>query len=89
MMAALFASGHIADVILAILALEILALVAYQRVTGRGYRLLDILPNALAGGCLVLAVRSALVAADWTWTALALAASFIAHLWDLISRRGH
>jgi hypothetical protein len=87
MMTALFASGHIADVILGILVLEALAFAAYRRITGRGFRLFELLPNMLAGGCLVLALRTALVMADWTWTALALAAAFVAHIWDVVSRR--
>lgn len=86
-MAALFASGHIADIILVVLALEVLAFAVYRRITGRGFRFFAFLPNALAGGCLVLALRCALVGSDWTWTALALAASFAAHVWDLVSRR--
>jgi hypothetical protein len=86
-MATLFSSGHIADIILVVLALEMLAFALYRRVTGHGFRLMDVLPNALAGACLIVALRSALVGADWTWTALALAASFGAHVWDLISRR--
>jgi hypothetical protein len=86
-MAILFASGHIADIILGILVLEAFAFLAYRRWTGHGFRLIALLPNMLAGGCLVLALRTALVGAGWTWTAVALGAAFVAHIWDVISRR--
>ncbi len=80
-MRGLFTSGHVVDFILAIIALEAVFLLARSR--------LSPLSIALAlgpGVCLLLALRSALVGADWRWTAAALAASFPLHLYDLIRR---
>ncbi len=82
-MAELFASGHIADLILAIIALEAIAIVAHRRWTGHGIRLIAILPNLLSGACLVIALRTALIGAEWVWTAIPLVAAFAAHIWDL------
>lgn len=82
----LFATGRVADLILALVVLEAILLVAYRRRTGRGVATWDLLPNLLAGGCLLLALRGALTGAGWAWIAACLAAALLAHLADL-SRR--
>jgi hypothetical protein len=85
-MAALFESGRIADIALAVMALEALLLywiVRHRRMAER-YRAL--LANLAAGACLVIAVRLALVGAEWPWIAAALAASLVAHSTDLALR---
>jgi hypothetical protein len=86
-MEAVFVSGHIADIMLAVLAIEFLGLVVYRRATGRGPTIAAIAPTMLAGGFLVIALRTALVGAPWTWTGLALAAALAAHVFDLAGRR--
>ncbi len=86
-MAGVFASGRVVDLVLIVLAVELAILAAYRRVTGRGFRFLTLLPNALAGASLVVALRTALTGMDWTWTASALLAALVAHIWDLASRR--
>lgn len=79
----LFASGRIVDLILLLMALEGIVLSVYRRRTGCGIALIDGLINLLAGGCLMLALRGALVGAWWGWIALCLAAGGVAHLLDL------
>lgn len=85
-MAELFASGHLVDFILALVVLEALALTLYRRSTRRGIPVADLLPNLLAGGCLLLALRLSLAGAGWTAICACLAAAGLAHLVD-ISRR--
>jgi hypothetical protein len=82
-MSGLFASGGIVDLILALTVLEGLVLTAYRLRTGRGPAPGPLLANLLAGICLLLAVRAALVDAWWGWLALCLAGSLVAHLADL------
>jgi hypothetical protein len=78
--AALFASGHAADLILIVLAAEFVWLVM------RGGKALDV---ALALGpavFIVLALRGALTGADWPLIALPLMLSFPVHIADLWRR---
>ena len=82
----LFASGRIVDIVLAITAIEAALLIAYHRRTGRGPAPKDVVGMLLAGACLMLALREALVGAEWRWIALWLAAAFVAHLNDLRRR---
>lgn len=81
MMASLFASGHAADVILAVLGAEALWL-RWRRGWGWGQVLGLLGPAAL----IVLGLRAALTGAAWWWIALPLAASLPLHLMDLHSR---
>ena len=76
----LFASGHAADVILAVLLVEGVILVR------KGRPVLDALAVLLPAALIVAGLRGALVGADWPWIAAPLALAFPAHLWDL-SRR--
>jgi hypothetical protein len=82
----LFATGRIVDLVLALMVLEGIVLVAYHRTTGRGLAPVGLLANLLAGVCLLLALRAALIGASWRWIALALAAALLAHLADLWRR---
>lgn len=82
-MADLFASGRIVDLILVLLVLEGLALVAWQRWTGRGPQPGGLIANLLAGAMLLLALRGALTGAAWPWIALPLALALPAHFADL------
>lgn len=81
MMASLFASGHAADVILAVLAAEALWL-RWRRGWSWGQVLGLLGPAAL----IVLGLRAALTGTAWWWVALPLAASLPLHLMDLRSR---
>lgn len=78
----LFRSGHVADLLLLVLALETAWLAS-----GRGpVSAKAALPFLAAGACFALALRGALTGAAWPWIAAPLAAAGLAHLWDLWSR---
>lgn len=79
-LASFFASGHAADLVLAVLALEALLLLRAGRPA------IDVALLLLPGACMMLGLRAALVGADWVWIALPLAASFPVHLADLMRR---
>lgn len=79
-------SGRICDIALALMAAEVIALIAYRRATGRGIAPGALLANFAAGGALVLALRSALTGAGWLATAGWLTASLVAHVADLKAR---
>ncbi len=75
-----FDSGHAADAVLAVLAVEALWL---SRAGWAWPRIARALGPAVF---IVLAVRAALVGAAWHWVALALAASFPLHMMDILRR---
>jgi hypothetical protein len=83
----LFKSGRVVDLILGVMVVETIALLLFRRVTGSGASPLDLLGQLLAGALLLVALRCALTGQDYRWTALFLAASLPAHLFDL-ARRG-
>lgn len=85
-MTALFTSGRIVDLILAMVVLEALVLLAYKFLTGRGIAAVSLLINLLAGAFLLMALRSALIESYWAWTAAWLAAALFAHVADLAQR---
>jgi hypothetical protein len=85
-MEALVASGAVADLILACLVIEALALLAWRRWRGTGPTIPDILALLLPGAFLVLALRVALTGGPWPLIPAALSAALVAHLADL-SRR--
>lgn len=78
----LFASGHAADLILAVLAIEAVWLIA------RGRQALGVALMLLPAALMILALRGALTGAAWPWIALPLALSFPVHLADAVRRRG-
>lgn len=77
----LFASGHAADLILGVLAIE----GAWLRLA-RGWSWAAILGLLGPAALIVLGLRAALVGAAWWWIALPLAASLPLHLIDLRAR---
>lgn len=81
-MAGLFASGHAVDIVLAVIAAELAALVLLAR-----WRLIDALLRLLPGALMLVALRGALTGLGWPWIALPLALSFPVHLADLARRR--
>lgn len=83
MVSSLFASGRVVDLVLGMMMLEAALLVGYRRRTGRGVRIAELLTFLVAGACLLLALRAALVGASWEWIAAALAGALAAHLADL------
>lgn len=85
MTAAFFSSGHVVDLILIVITLEAIWLLR-RREARTTRRIIDVALALAPGVCLLLALRAALVGADWPWIALALAASFPVHLLDLQRR---
>jgi hypothetical protein len=83
MMAELFASGRLADLILVIVAIEAAFLLVFWRSTGRGVSPGELLPNLFAGAFLLLALRLSLGGAGWQWCCGSLAAAGLAHMIDL------
>jgi hypothetical protein len=85
-MSALFASGRIVDLILALVVMEAILLAVWHRRTGRGVAPAAFAATLCSGAALLLAVRAALVGAWWGWVALPLLAALLAHLFDLRGR---
>ncbi|MBA4767723.1 MAG: hypothetical protein H2049_08820 [Porphyrobacter sp.] len=81
MIAAFFASGHAADLILGVLLVE----AAWLR-AGRGWSWSRVLGLIGPAALIVLGLRAALTGAQWWWIALPLAASLPLHLMDLRTR---
>lgn len=77
----LFAQGHAADLILAIMLAELVVLVRFRDWPWR-HALLRLMPGAL----MMVALRAAMTGADWPWIALPLALSFPVHLADILQR---
>lgn len=78
----LFARGHAADLVLAVMALEFVWL------TGRGWRARPAALRLGPGALMMLSLRAALTGAGWPWIAAPLALAFPIHLADLRGRRG-
>ena len=77
----MFASGHAADVVLAVLVAE-----ACWLRFAKGWRVLAIAGLLGPAVLIVFGLRAALVGAAWWWIALPLAVSLPLHLMDLRSR---
>ena len=80
------ASAHIVDLILAVVALEVIVIALYWRMTHRGIAPAQLLPNLFAGALLLLAMRLALSDYPWPWYTACLAAAGIANVADLRQR---
>ncbi len=78
----LFASGHAVDIVLAVIAVELVWLI-----TTRGWPVTQALLRLAPGALMLLALRAALTGCDWRWIALPLLLSFPIHLADLAQRR--
>jgi sugar phosphate permease len=83
---ALFTSGRVVDIALALMVLEAAALWAYRRARGSTFAMADVAWNLAAGAALLLALRAALTGADWPWIALPLTAALVAHIGDFRRR---
>ncbi len=79
----LFLDGRIADVVLAVMVVEAFALSWYSRQRIGGLTIKIILLSLLPGAFLALALRSALVHAEWFWIALALVGALVTHVMDM------
>lgn len=73
-------SGRIADLVLLVLVIEAVIVAIAWRRSAAG---LQLLAGLVAGGCLVLALRAALVGQGTAWIFLYLALALLAHLIEL------
>jgi hypothetical protein len=80
------ADGWLLDLILVGVVLEIAALLLWHRFTGGGLPARILLPNLLAGLCLMAAVRAATAGAHPAWIGAALTGAAVAHVADLRQR---
>jgi hypothetical protein len=82
-----FLSGvHAVDLILAIVAVELVAITLYWHARRRGIAPAHLLPNLMAGALLLLALRLALSDYSWPWYITCLALAGIANVADLRQR---
>ena len=84
----LVASGRIVDLILVLVAVELVVFGYIKARRGSGITWRALLPNLLAGAALLLALRAAITGAAWPWIAAWLAAAGLAHVADLRVRWG-
>ena len=82
----LILSGRIVDIMIVFVVVEVLLLLVYERVTGRGVAPYSLLVNVGAGGSLMLALRAVFSEADWTIIAACLVASLAFHTLDILER---
>ena len=82
----MFASGTVFWLILGGMAVEAAALMLLHRRTGRGVSPHDLLPNLLAGACLVGAAGALARGVWWGWVAALLLAGGLLHGVDLRGR---
>ena len=80
------AGPRVVDLVLAVVALEILGITLYWQMTRRGIAPARLLPNLLAGAALLLALRLALSDVAWPWYTACLAVAGIANVADLRQR---
>ncbi len=76
-------SGHAIDFMLAVVALEVLALALWRRRDARALGWRELVGPVLAGVLLLLGLRAVLLGRSATEVMLWLTASFPAHLFDL------
>ena len=79
-MEALFARGHAADIVLAVLALEA------GWLAPRGWRIGEITGLLGPAALMMLGLRAALTGAEWYWVSLPIALAFPLHAIDLRRR---
>jgi hypothetical protein len=82
----LITSGRLVEGIAVLVIVEFIGLALLRHRTGRGPSTVGLLGNLGAGLCLLMALRSALVAAGWQPIALWLTGALVAHAVDILSR---
>lgn len=88
MLEELITTGRIVDIMIAFVIIEVVLLLVFERVTGRGVPPYSLLVNVGAGGSLMLALRAVFSDADWTIIAACLLAALVFHTLDIIQRWG-
>ncbi len=82
-MAELFESGRLIDLILIVVVIEAVFLIGTWHYAKRGVRPGDFLPNLISGALMLLALRLTLGGAGWLAPTLCLSAAGLAHLYDI------
>ena len=77
-------SGHIASLMLVVLAIEVAVAGYWFWRKQRTFLLLSFVANGLAGAALVLALRAALQQAGWLFVAIYLLGGLLAHAADVV-----
>jgi len=86
MLEELIRSGRIVDIMIAFVVIEIVALLVYRRLTGRGVPTYSLLVNIGAGGSLMLALKAVFGGAAWTIVAACLLGALVFHTLDVAQR---
>ena len=81
-LARLFASGHAADVVLAVMLAE-----GVWLTVRRGWAVTEMLTLLLPGALMIFALRAALTQQEWPWIAAPVMLSLPVHLLDVARRR--
>jgi hypothetical protein len=81
-----FYGTRIVDFVLAVVAVEIIAITVYWHSKHRGIAPAQLLPNLAAGALLLLALRFSLSEYAWPWYTACLAFAGIANIADLRQR---
>ena len=87
-MADMIINAALIDWILALVALEGVAVLGWRALSGRGPQPLAFVSNLMAGAFLLAALRGAVSGASGAWIAACMFAGFLAHFVDLLARWG-
>jgi hypothetical protein len=79
-------SGRLTDVILTVMAVEVLVVGYFLWRRNQGIGVVSFVASLLSGASLVLALRAALTDAGWQYVALYVIASLLAHLAEIAIR---
>jgi hypothetical protein len=82
----LFYGALIVDLVLAVVAVELIAITVYWHAKRRGIAPAQLLPNLAAGALLLLALRFSLADYPWPWYTACLALAGVANIADLRQR---
>ena len=82
----ILSSPHLADLVLAVFAIEAVVIAWLWRAKQRGLSPAQFWPTAMAGVMLVIALRFALAGVQWPWIGLCLAGAGLAHAVDVWMR---
>jgi hypothetical protein len=86
LMTSFLSGAHTVDLVLAVVAVEVVAITAYWHAKHRGIAPAQLIPNLAAGALLLFALRFSLSGYAWPWYTACLALAGIANLADLRQR---
>ncbi len=79
-------SGRLTDIILVIMAVEVVAVSFFLWRRNQGLGVVSFVASLMSGASLILALRAALTDAGWYYVALYVTASLLAHLAEIAIR---